>query len=120
MVTRFLALCVLLGIATPAMACGILDHADPRVGSNVSGPVSNLTLTFSEAIIPAKSSIELTEIDNGKPVESKPFTMSEDDTVMSLATLQPLPPGKYKVHWRVVWRDCGSVTDNRYPFMVAP
>jgi methionine-rich copper-binding protein CopC len=121
MVARFLILCALIGITTgPAWACGILDHAEPRVGSNVSGPLSNLKLTFSEAIVPAKSSIELDEIDTGKPVESKPFVMSENDTVMSLTTLQPLPPGKYKVHWRVEWKDCGSITDSRYPFMLVP
>ena len=120
MVARTLVLAMLLGTASPVWACGVLDHADPKVGSNVAGPVSNLSLTFSEAIIPSKSSIELDLIETNKPVESKAFVMSQNDTVMSLATLEPLPPGKYKVHWRVVWKDCGSVTDNRYPFMVVP
>ena len=98
---------------------GILDHADPKVGSNTTGQLSSIRLTFSEAIVPGKSSIELDD-DTGNPVESHPFSMTLDDTVMSLATMQPLHPGPYKVHWRVQWKDCGSITDGHYAFMLAP
>lgn len=120
MVERFLTLCLLLGItASPVWACGVLDHADPKVGGNAKGPIGNIHLTFSEAIVPAKSSIELDD-ELGKPVESKPFTVSENDTVMSLSSLQPMAAGAYKVHWRVQWKDCGSIMDGHYGFMVTP
>ena len=119
MVMRRILLCVAIACAaSPTWACGVLDHADPKVGSNVTGALSSITLTFSEAIVPSKSSVELDD-PNGKPVESNPFTMSSE-SVMKLTSLQPLAPGPYKVHWRVEWKDCGSITDGHYDFMLAP
>ena len=120
MVARFITLCLLLGFtAGPVWACGILAKASPKVGSTVAAPVTTIRLTFSEAILPEKSSIALVDAEEN-PVETKTFQIAQNDSVMLLPMAAPLAAGRYKVHWQVLWKDCGSATEGNYGFSVTP
>ena len=112
-------LCLIAATASPVWACGILQHADPKVGSTVSMAPSQITLTFSQSVIPAESTVTLTDTTGKTLPLAKPIP-SSDDTVLSLKTATPLPPGKYKVHWNILWKDCGSQTQGSYSFTIQP
>ncbi len=120
MVARTLVVLLLLGIAaSPAGACGILERADPKVGSQTHGPLTRIRLTFSEAIVPSASNITLAD-DAGAAVKAKDFSLSSGDAVITLPLTAPLPPGHYNVHWQALWKDCGSQTEGHYGFTVVP
>ena len=46
--------------ATAAFAHAFLDHAVPGVGATVSGSPSELRLTFTQALVPAFSGVQIT------------------------------------------------------------
>jgi methionine-rich copper-binding protein CopC len=116
MVRIVTALCLILFMASPALACGVMDKADPKVGSTVE-PTDHITLTFTKAIIEGDNSIKITDAAGNTVKAGKPVS-SDDDTVLSLKTDHLLAPGKYKVLWTVVWQDCNSKTQGDYKFTV--
>ncbi len=107
--------CSLL-MASPAFACGIMEKADPKVGSMVES-ADHVTLTFSQVIVPASSNIRIINAAGNVVMAVKPVG-SDGDTVLTLKTSQPLAPGKYKVSWNVLWKDCGSISPGTYKFTV--
>ena len=116
MVKSALILCLALLITSPALACGIMAKADPKVGSTVES-ADHVTLTFSQAIVPASSNVKITDTAGNVVMAGRPVG-SAGDTVLSLKTSQPLAPGKYKVSWNVLWKDCGSIGPGTYKFTV--
>jgi copper resistance protein C len=84
--------------SSAAFAHAFLDHAEPRVGSTVASAPRELVLVYSQKLEPAFSSVEVSDskgarVDLGKP------TISESTMQVGL---KPLPPGTYKVRWRVL------------------
>src|ERR1700741_2777278 len=84
--------------ATEGRAHAFLDHAEPRVGNKVASPPSTVTLTFTQKLEPAFSTITVTNaagqrIDSGKPRVS--------GSQMSIS-LKPGGTGTYHVNWRVL------------------
>jgi methionine-rich copper-binding protein CopC len=116
MVKSALVLCVALLIAPPALACGIMEKADPKVGSTVES-ADHVTLKFSQVVVPASSSVKITDAAGNVVMAGRPVG-SAGDTVLSLKTSQPLAPGKYKVSWNVLWIECGSIGPGTYKFTV--
>lgn len=105
--------------ATPAFAHAFLDRAVPAVGSTVSGSPSELRLAFSEALVPAFASVQITTA-QGAPVAAGKATLDPTDpSVLHVRLAQPLKPGAYKVTWHVVSVDTHR-TDGSYAFTVAP
>ena len=115
---------LLLFAAGPALACPVLEQASPRVGHTVSGPIPEVSLRFSGAVIPDSSTLE---VDNEQGVAvstGKPYGDKNDETVIAVKIKNPhLPPGKYKVLWKVMC-DCGdgehSIMPSSYKFTVDP
>jgi methionine-rich copper-binding protein CopC len=101
--------------ALPAYACAILEKANPRVGSEVSGPVGTVTLNFSMQVFPKDSTISVSD-EAGHDMASGPAFAGADDSVI-VTKVKPLPPGKYKVHWNVL-AACGSKEPGNYKFTV--
>ena len=108
---------LLAGLAAmPAYACGVMDKADPKVGSTVES-TDHISLTFTQAFVPASSDVKITDATGNVVKAGKPVS-SEADTVLSLKTAHPLAPGKYKVSWNLLWLDCNSKTQGDYKFTV--
>jgi copper resistance protein C len=102
---------VMLG--TGAEAHAFLDHAEPRVGSTISTAPRELSLSYTQKLEPAFSSVEVTDangmrVDLGKP--------SISSSVMRVG-LKALSPGTYRVRWHVLSVDTHT-TEGSFTFQV--
>ena len=87
-----------IALASPAaLAHAALHHANPEAGSTVSEP-HVVTLTFTDTLEAAFSSVEVTD-PNGVRVDEGKSQVNGDTMRIGLKTLSP---GSYRVHWRVV------------------
>ncbi|HET7806321.1 MAG TPA: copper homeostasis periplasmic binding protein CopC [Pseudolabrys sp.] len=84
-----------------AFAHAQLDHANPAVGSTVEQPPKEVSLWFTEALEAKFSTIEVLD-GQGRPVQAGPASLAPDNTAQLRVPLKPLPPGTYKVIWRVL------------------
>jgi len=113
---------LLLGLswvgASQATAHAFLDHAAPRVGSTVSAPPSELRLSFTQELEPAFSTVEVVD-ESGTKVDKGDVQVDPHDAAILHVSLNPLPPGTYKVIWRVVSVDTHP-TEGDFTFQVAP
>ena len=98
-----------------AHAHAFLDHAEPRVGTTVKSAPAKLTLTFTQDIEPAFSSVKVTD---SKGREVGKGNVQVQGALMQVA-LGALGPGDYTVTWRVVSVDT-HVTEGDFVFHVAP
>ena len=98
-----------------AAAHAFLDHAEPAVGSTVATPPTEVVLTFTRKLDPASCTIEITDAGGQRLDAAKPDVAG---TVMRVA-LAALPPGTYRVKWRVRSAD-GHVTDGAFTFQIRP
>ena len=95
-----------------ATAHAMLDHAEPRVGNKVATAPREVTLWFSQKIEPSFSSAQVRDssgarVDQGGRV---------DGSVLHVP-VKSLPPGTYKVHWRVLSVDTHT-TEGNFSFRV--
>jgi len=92
-------------IAGPVMAHADLVGSDPKDRAVLAAPPSTITLAFSEALDPAKSSFRL--IAAGRAIGTG--KVAGDGTVMTLDGLvldgRPLGPGRYEIQWTSVAGD---------------
>ena len=91
---------LLLATAGPAFAHARLDHAAPPVGSTVAQSPKEVVLWFTEKLEPAFSSIEVRN-EQGAAVSTGKAAVAGDRTQLRVP-LKSLPPGTYKVIWRVL------------------
>lgn len=113
-----LALVVLLFGASAAGAHAFLDHADPRVGSSVRTAPAQVRIWFSERLEPAFSSVQVLDATGGR-VDRGDGRVDPADLTLLKISVPALPPGTYKVIWRVLSVD-GHVTEGDFTFRVAP
>lgn len=99
----------------PALAHAMLERADPPVGGSVASAPRGLTLTFSEKVEPAFSSVRV-ETEGGARVDAGKPQLGSSRNVLRV-TLKPLAAGAYRVHWRVLSTDA-HVTEGSYSFRV--
>lgn len=112
------ALAVLLWGAAGAGAHAFLERADPRVGSTLRTPPAQVRLWFTESLEPAFSSVQvLTEA--GQRVDKEDSQVDPSNLALLRISVPPLPPGSYKVIWRVLSVD-SHVTEGDFSFRVAP
>jgi copper resistance protein C len=95
----FLALA--LFAASPALAHAFLDHSLPPVGSNLPTAPMSVTIWFTQELEPAFSTVEVTD-QSGNRVDAGDAQVDPKDASILHTTLKTLPPGTYKVAWRVV------------------
>ena len=113
-----LALAVLLWGAAGAGAHAFLDRADPRVGSTVRTPPAQVRLWFTESLEPAFSSVQVVN-ETGQQVDKGDSQVDPSNPTLLRISLPSLPPGTYKVIWRVLSVD-SHVTQGDFIFQVAP
>jgi copper resistance protein C len=102
---------VMLG--TGAEAHAFLDHAEPRVGSTVPTAPRELSLSYTQKLEPAFSSVEVTDANGARVDLGRP---SISASVMRVG-LKPLSPGTYRVRWHVLSVDTHT-TEGSFTFQV--
>src|SRR5215472_17047792 len=99
-----------------AQAHALLDHASPAVGRSVPTSPPTVTIWFTQELEPAFSSIEVQDR-SGARVDVGDAKVDAKDATILRVSLKPLPPGKYKVFWRVVSVDTHP-TEGTFTFTV--
>lgn len=112
------ALPLLLVAATPARAHVRLDHAIPAVGSTVAPAPTELVLWFTESLEPAFSGIEVRD-EKGTAFHAGKATVDPANRTQMRVPLKTLPPGTYKVIWRVLSVDTHRMQGD-FSFRVGP
>ena len=100
-----------------ALSHAFLSEATPPVGGAVPASPKEIRLTFTEAIEPRFSGIELATGD-GRVIATRAVVDPGNDRQLVLA-LPPLVPGRYRVRWHVVSVDTHR-TEGNYSFAVEP
>ncbi len=108
---------VFTAMLTQASAHAFLDHAVPGVGATVSGSPAELTLTFTEDIVPAFSGVRVAT-ETGAAVPSGKAASGPANT-LHLRLTHALKPGAYTVTWHVVSVDTHH-TQGSYKFIISP
>src|ERR1700690_1915710 len=90
--------------ASAARAHAFLDHASPLVGSTVSTAPHEVSLTFTQNLEPAFSTVEVTDA-SGARVDQGKAQISGNTMQIGLKSL---PAGSYKVRWHVLSVDTHS------------
>jgi copper resistance protein C len=110
----------LIAIVMPALVLGgaaahahaFLDHASPRVGSAVRAAPREVTLWFTQKLEPSFSSAQVRD-SSGARVDQG----AHADGMVLHVPVKSLPPGTYKVHWRVLSVDTHT-TEGNFSFRV--
>jgi methionine-rich copper-binding protein CopC len=111
-----LAFAVCLLTTTVAAAHAMLQRAEPRVESKLKRAPDEVKLYFSERLEPAYSSVRVLN-DQGVQVDRRDSRVDRANPTLLRATLPPLPPGTYKVQWRVLSIDA-DVTEGQFTFRI--
>jgi methionine-rich copper-binding protein CopC len=107
----------LLVSVTPLLAHAMLDHASPRVGNTVASAPKEVVLWFTQKLEPAFSSVEVRN-EQGLVMNAGKATVVGDRTQLRVP-VKTLPPGTYKVIWRVLSVDTHR-TQGDFTFRVGP
>jgi methionine-rich copper-binding protein CopC len=101
-----------------AAAHAFLDHAVPAVGSTVHESPRSVRLWFTEHLEPAFSSVRVLDA-SGREIDAGDSHVDDADAAILAVSLPSLPPGTYRVVWRVVSVDT-HVTEGDFTFDVKP
>jgi methionine-rich copper-binding protein CopC len=112
------ALALLLGGASAALAHAHLTRAQPAADSTVKTAPTALTLWFSEALEPGYCTVQVTDASDGRVDGDAAIVDPTDPRILRVA-LKPLAAGSYKIAWRVVSVDSHTTSGN-FAFRVAP
>ncbi len=117
--TLGMALAFALSVSGTTFAHALLVKAVPAVGGVVAASPSAIKITYSEAIEPRFSGIELKGAD-GHVVATGAASADPGDRATLVVPLQGvLGPGSYKVTWHVVSVDTHK-TQGSFSFEVKP
>ena len=84
-----------------AFAHAHLDHSIPKAGASVSPAPKEVAIWFTEALEPKFSSIDVRDSKGGRVTDGT-ATLAPGNTAELRVPLKSLPPGTYKVIWRVL------------------
>ena len=101
-----------------ARAHSHLDHATPAAGSTVAQAPTEVVLWFTKDLEPAFSTVEVRSMDGTAMQAGKSAVDPKQHTLMRVP-LKALPPGTYKVIWRVLSVDTHR-TQGDFTFRVGP
>jgi len=92
------------------------DHADPKVGATVNTSPDRVRIWFDSELEPDFSTIMVHNAESTM-VNNKDGRVNSTDATLLEVSVPRLPPGKYRVIWRVVARD-GHLTSGDYTFSI--
>ncbi len=112
---------LLAAIATPCLASAALAHAflmraSPPAGAELHSSPPAVTITFTEAVEPAFSTIEI-QGPAGKVETNAPHALEGGRQLT--VSLPKLDPGRYTVVWHATSVDTHK-TQGKFTFSVAP
>ncbi|HEX7271950.1 MAG TPA: copper resistance protein CopC [Casimicrobiaceae bacterium] len=113
-----IALCAPAFAVPDALAHAFLDHAAPAVGSVVHASPAQVRLWFTQPLEPAFSTAQVVD-SAGKRVDAADARINPQDPTLLQVSLPQLPPGRYRVTWRVLSVDT-HVTEGDFTFDVTP
>src|SRR6516162_844865 len=96
-----------------AHAHAFLDHASPLVGSTVASAPREVSLTFTQNLESAFSSVQVTDANGARVDQGKPQISGNTMRV----SLKSLSPGTYRVRWHVLSVDTHK-TEGNFTFTV--
>jgi copper resistance protein C len=99
--------------STAAYAHAFLDHASPLVGSNVASAPREVSLTFTQNLEAAFSSVQVTD-SNGARVDQGKAQISGNTMRVGLKSLSQ---GTYRVRWHALSVDTHK-TEGSFTFHV--
>ena len=99
-------------------AHAFLDHAEPAVGSQIHNSPIQVRIWFTERLEPVLSRIQVFDAANSE-VDKRNVHIDASNPALLEVAVSPLPPGKYKVVWRVVSVDT-HVTTGNFTFELTP
>jgi len=105
-----------LALQSHAWAHAFLDHADPKVGSIVTGSPAVVKAWFTQELEPAFSSLQVTDA-QGREVDKKDMHLDDKDKKLMIVSLPPLTAGTYTVNWQAVSVDTHR-TQGHFEFTV--
>jgi methionine-rich copper-binding protein CopC len=110
-----LALAAALSFAQGAAAHAFLERAEPKVGSRLDAPPTEVRLWFTQALEPSLCVVRI----DGPPGfgGTKPAATASDPRELVVPLGKPAPVGRYVVHWRVVSVD-SHMTQGDFGFRV--
>ena len=103
---------------TAAQAHAHLKAATPAANSQAASP-SDIRLTFTEAVEPSFTGIELTDSAGAAVATGPGATDPADAKIFVVPVKATLKPGTYKVQWHAVSRDTHK-TNGDFTFTVRP
>jgi methionine-rich copper-binding protein CopC len=113
---RALVAGVLLALPVPAAAHSLLIEATPAARSVLTTAPERVDLRFNNRIEKRLSGIAIV----GPRGERYPAVAVDDPAPDRLrASVPPLPPGDYRLEWRVLSTD-GHIVTGTYTFRIAP
>lgn len=115
---RLGSLLVGLGLSTAVMAHAMLDRSTPRVGSSVQVAPGRVELWFTEPLEPAFSTVKVVDAGDRR-VDARDAAVDKANPKHLFVSIASLPPGRYRVVWRVVSVDTHA-TEGDFTFDVAP
>ena len=113
--THIFTASVLIALAANggAHAHAMLASASPPVGGSVGAAPRQVTLSFTQGLEPAFSSVQVTDSKGARVDAGKAQVSGSTMTV----GLKALSPGTYKVHWHVLSVDTHK-TEGSFSFRV--
>jgi methionine-rich copper-binding protein CopC len=114
----FIAAALIASAPSAALAHAMLDRAMPPVGSSQASAPREVVLSFTGALEPSFSTIEVRS-DSGAVVSSGKAQVDAKQRKQMRVPLKPLAPGTYKVIWRVLSVDTHR-TQGEFTFKVGP
>jgi copper resistance protein C len=119
MFLQAIAIALLLGAPTGAIAHAFLDNATPKVGSVVTAPPKTIRIQFTQRVEVAFSHIHLFA-PGGQEIAMGPAAIDpSDQTQLSAPVTGALAPGQYEVRWDVLSVDTHR-TNGHFPFTYQP
>ena len=114
----FIAALALALMPRVGWAHAFLDRAEPAVGSQIHNSPIQVRIWFTERLEPVLSRIQVFDAANSE-VDKRNVHIDASNPALLEVALSPLPPGKYKVVWRVVSVDT-HVTTGNFTFELTP
>jgi copper resistance protein C len=115
---RALVVLAVLSFVSTAAAHGVLQRAEPRGGSTLKSAPAQVRLEFTGAIEAAYSHVHVLD-GGGRRVDLGDSRVDPDNRALLRVSLPLLPPGRYRVAWRVLSVD-SHVTEGDFTFRIAP
>jgi methionine-rich copper-binding protein CopC len=117
---RLAALSALLALATmfPAVVLGHaeLASASPADKATVVGSPPEIVFTFTEPVVPSKSSLKL--VDGGGRIVADGSTVDPTDAKTIHLVVTPQPPGAYTVRWTTASALDGDIAHGTTTFTI--